>query len=1227
MAGLTLIQQMLLMAINASSTSTSAASSASSASASAPAAAAPASANSSAAAFVSANADPLLAFLRSGTEQIFAAAGGRERLLPLYRRSLGYTPPPPQPVPVPAPARRAGVSSETVLLAALVPSAAALVAAGAALWGFLHWRRLLDERRSRTRGSPGVGPATTLLVTDIQDSTSLWESLQAEVMDAAVKLHHRTIRELLVRHAGYESATEGDSFILAFHRPDRALAFALAAQEALLAADWSPELLASRYAAPLVVRRDAAAAAAVAARLTAPSLRDALTVEPAAAAAASPLPPSQVPPGGGGGAVAAPRSRYTRPASLDLSVPPPPPPPVPWLLRAAPTMGRQKSTSLDGGAARTALPYTRAPALLEAIRSDDGGGGGGSGSVPLAATVPPPILPPPPLSLDAASAAAAAAAATAAAAAASDSGRLRRSLAAPLTGRWAHWAASASVRSMYGGGAPADGGDSGGGGGGDPRRAVTAAAAAAHFRNTVSGALLTAAVTAARGSFGGGGGDDGGGGGGAVRCTDDGSGVGGGEDDDAEGSGSGTLAVQLVEALAQVFPVYDTGLRVRMGLHCGISSAAEVQYNRASGRIVYPGPTLQLAKAVADAGHGGQITLTVRAARAAADSKAFVAGCAGGGGSAAAAGGAGGSLPYVVLSAGSHVIKAGMPAVELYNVYGRGMVPGVLAAPLGRIVAALAQIQDPDEYAGWGLEPSLEGHVAMLAEAGELAVRHGGYLVPTPPGSFQAVFCQPESAVRWILELQDDLGPAAAVVVGATAGGGGGGGGASCTAGGGGGGAGGGGGFGARWLGFPSPLSMQLQMHSPSSTSGSADTGEVVTKLQRATAAARLSVLYVKGGVEVGDAHATLHAGAGTMSYSGGAAKRAACLAAHAAWHEVLVSINVVRAVEGKDHPSLAWVRQQEQEQRAKTKSRSKRRSQTQPQQQLSPPPPSLLQRPYGSSRYNTAAAAAAATAAPPQLQGAVSMDSAAAAAAAAAAQPEQVRQQHQQPPSPPLSPPPTLQQLAEGTASMVEGTASIVSGTSLVAEVAAEAEALLPSLLSSDGAGLTPPPPLPLPSLPPQQRPLQGAGGVGTPPPPQKETAAAVAAAAAAARPLVWGSDLRTVKFKGGAVLACRVRLDRVPVSAAAVTAAQPSPPPSQLTPRRLLSPPTQKLPLPLPSPLPLPALQLQLSSPSRLSTPLPPSQPPLSASQSHLRTSPPPLRASPPPPPRSAPPSQADP
>ncbi len=50
-------------------------------------------------------------------------------------------------------------------------------------------------------------PSPTSAFLPHQDSTSLWESLPAEVMDVAIRLHHGAMRKLMVTHRAYESAT------------------------------------------------------------------------------------------------------------------------------------------------------------------------------------------------------------------------------------------------------------------------------------------------------------------------------------------------------------------------------------------------------------------------------------------------------------------------------------------------------------------------------------------------------------------------------------------------------------------------------------------------------------------------------------------------------------------------------------------------------------------------------------------------------------------------------------------------------------------------------------------------------------------------------------------------------------------------------------------------------------------------------------------------------------
>ncbi|GFH07649.1 guanylate cyclase domain-containing protein, partial [Haematococcus lacustris] len=114
--------------------------------------------------------------------------------------------------------------------------------------GLLAWQRVARLRRHHRSAlgklpPPGAGPDTTLVLTDVQDSTTLYESLPVEVMDACMRIAERIIRDLLAAHQGYESATEGDAFLCAFHSPLDAVLFCLKLQDALLHATWPQELL------------------------------------------------------------------------------------------------------------------------------------------------------------------------------------------------------------------------------------------------------------------------------------------------------------------------------------------------------------------------------------------------------------------------------------------------------------------------------------------------------------------------------------------------------------------------------------------------------------------------------------------------------------------------------------------------------------------------------------------------------------------------------------------------------------------------------------------------------------------------------------------------------------------------------------------------------------------------------------------------------------------------
>jgi class 3 adenylate cyclase len=75
----------------------------------------------------------------------------------------------------------------------------------------------------------------TLVLTDVQGSTSLWERAP-ELMREALRVHDDVLRRLLATHRGYEVRTEGDAFVCAFADPVDAALFCLRAQETLAAA-------------------------------------------------------------------------------------------------------------------------------------------------------------------------------------------------------------------------------------------------------------------------------------------------------------------------------------------------------------------------------------------------------------------------------------------------------------------------------------------------------------------------------------------------------------------------------------------------------------------------------------------------------------------------------------------------------------------------------------------------------------------------------------------------------------------------------------------------------------------------------------------------------------------------------------------------------------------------------------------------------------------------------
>ncbi|KAG1672360.1 hypothetical protein FOA52_010978 [Chlamydomonas sp. UWO 241] len=146
------------------------------------------------------------------------------------------SPPPPRPGAPPA------QPPVKVIAPVVVSCVALLLIVFFSGWWYRRRRQALPLHL--TFMQPHPGPDTTLVLTDIQDSTNMWETLPGNVMDECLVMHNTILRRCLSEYHGTESATEGDAFIMAFHTATDAVSFCLAVQEQLMAAEWPAALLA-----------------------------------------------------------------------------------------------------------------------------------------------------------------------------------------------------------------------------------------------------------------------------------------------------------------------------------------------------------------------------------------------------------------------------------------------------------------------------------------------------------------------------------------------------------------------------------------------------------------------------------------------------------------------------------------------------------------------------------------------------------------------------------------------------------------------------------------------------------------------------------------------------------------------------------------------------------------------------------------------------------------------
>lgn len=103
-----------------------------------------------------------------------------------------------------------GVSA--LALAIAVPLMAVVGGTAVVLVVLLAGRRRAQHRAllSGAVTAPGPGPATTLVVTAVADWHLLWEEVEGDVIEAAVRMHDRIIRGLAAKHGGYESSSSGE---------------------------------------------------------------------------------------------------------------------------------------------------------------------------------------------------------------------------------------------------------------------------------------------------------------------------------------------------------------------------------------------------------------------------------------------------------------------------------------------------------------------------------------------------------------------------------------------------------------------------------------------------------------------------------------------------------------------------------------------------------------------------------------------------------------------------------------------------------------------------------------------------------------------------------------------------------------------------------------------------------------------------------------------------------
>ncbi|KIZ04553.1 hypothetical protein MNEG_3403 [Monoraphidium neglectum] len=117
--------------------------------------------------------------------------------------------------------------------AVLAVLAAAILSLGSRLVLFrTRWAREMELKRKRARGSPKGGGTISVVVTDIEGYSELMKT-SPSLTTKALNLHNAVLKKAAHFHAGHVFEQEGDSWAVAFHDAQDAVAFCMQAQQAL----------------------------------------------------------------------------------------------------------------------------------------------------------------------------------------------------------------------------------------------------------------------------------------------------------------------------------------------------------------------------------------------------------------------------------------------------------------------------------------------------------------------------------------------------------------------------------------------------------------------------------------------------------------------------------------------------------------------------------------------------------------------------------------------------------------------------------------------------------------------------------------------------------------------------------------------------------------------------------------------------------------------------------